>query len=337
MVKLSEFSRIRVAVVGAAHWHAAVDARYLELLRDLETQIVGVADPDPAAAEPRARAACATFHIDFREMLEATRPDFVIALGRHCDMPGIAGHLLDSGYPFMMEKPMGLSADQVRPVVEKAEKKSAFVAVPYVNRLSAFAARAFELVEGGTLGTFSHAQFRIIRPSPARYRELGSSWMLDPALSGGGCLRNLGGHGMDLFRRLAGPQVSVISAAMSSAVHGLAVEDYAQVVLKGGDVIGTVEAGYTFPVDGTDGEWRIAGSRAHLVWKGGVLTETRAGQTPTVKQLDAGSAYRDGLVQILRAWMRGEPPLATARDCLLAAELIDRAYAIAADAGAESR
>ena len=43
-------------------------------------------------------------------MLLKERPDFVFALGKHCDMAGTAQFLLEEGISFAMEKPMGLNA-----------------------------------------------------------------------------------------------------------------------------------------------------------------------------------------------------------------------------------
>ena len=44
---------------------------------------------------------------DYRQMIEATKPEFVIAFGRHCDMPEIFRFLVGAGVPFVMEKPWG--------------------------------------------------------------------------------------------------------------------------------------------------------------------------------------------------------------------------------------
>ncbi len=323
---IDDIAGTRIAVVGVGHWHATVDARYLDQLRDLDTHLVGVSDADFALAKSRGDAYGAPAFADYREMLAKVDPEFVVALGRHSEMAAIADFLIGADYPFMMEKPMALSSDQLRPVVARAEKKGAFVAVPYTNRESAFARRASEMIEQGDFGKVSHVQLRMIRPSPSRYVQFGSPWMLDPSESGGGCLRNLGGHGLDLFRLLVGPNVEVVAASMSSAAHELPIEDYAIVTLKAGEVIGTVEVGYTFPTDGTDGEWRIAGSDAHLIWKGDSLIETRNEGDPVVTKLDFWDTYRKTVTSILRAWKRDEPPVATARDCLLADELIDDAY-----------
>src|SRR6202040_1903842 len=104
-----------------------------------------------------------------QKMLETCRPDFVVALGRHSRMASIAHDLLDHGYPFLMEKPMGISAAEVDAVAAKAAKLNAFVAVPLAQRYAPFATRARQLLAAGRLGPLSHIYVRINRPAPARY------------------------------------------------------------------------------------------------------------------------------------------------------------------------
>ena len=89
---------------------------------------------------------------DYRQMLATTRPDFVVALGRHRQMAGIAHDLLDQGYPFLMEKPMGINAPEVEAVAAKAARLGAFVAVPLAQRYGPFAKRARELLAAERFG-----------------------------------------------------------------------------------------------------------------------------------------------------------------------------------------
>src|SRR5262249_57822208 len=89
------------------------------------------------------------------------RPDFVVAVGRPRQMAGIAHDLLDAGYPFLMEKPMGVNAAEVEAVAAKAARLEAFVAVPLAQRYGPFAPRARELIAAGRFGPLSHIYVRI--------------------------------------------------------------------------------------------------------------------------------------------------------------------------------
>lgn len=197
---------IRIAAIEVSHWHALNDAAYLRHLVAMpDVELVAIQDSDPGLVVRRAAEVGnpPTF-TNYRKMLATTGPDFVLALGRHRQMAAIAHDLLDQGYPFLMEKPMGINAPEVAGVAAKAARLNAFVAVPLAQRYAPFAMRARELLAAGRFGPLSHIYVRINRPGPARYPAWDCAWMLDPAEAGGGCLRNLGPHGLDMFLYLTG-------------------------------------------------------------------------------------------------------------------------------------
>jgi predicted dehydrogenase len=326
---------MRIAAIEVSHWHSLYDSAYLRHLAAMpDVQIVGVQDPSAEVAAQRAAALGGPpVFTDYMRMLAETKPDFVVALGRHSAMAETAHYLLDAGYPFLMEKPMGINADQVRRLADKAAAKGAFVAVPLAQRYQPFTARARQLLAEGRFGPLSHIYFRLNRPTSARYTAWGSPWMLDPAVAGGGCLRNLGPHGFDLFLFLTGEHARVTGAQLSRAALGERVEDYASVLVRSASgVLGTIEVGNGFPRDGTDGEWKIAGRDAIFTMRDDTLRlvtrsgeETAPGQAPEPIAL---TALRDALDH----WRRGEPPPISVADCARVAVLIDQAYDLAARA-----
>jgi predicted dehydrogenase len=321
---------IRVAAIGVSHWHALYDAAYLRHLvamPDVELIAIQDADADLLARRAAEVGSPPTF-TDYREMLATARPQFVVALGRHRQMASVAHDLLDEGYPFLMEKPMGISASEVEAVAAKAARLNAFVAVPLAQRYGAFAGHARALIAAGRLGPLSHIYVRINRPGPARYPAWGSAWMLDPVEAGGGCLRNLGPHGLDMFLHLTGEDAQVTGAQLSRRSHERAVEDYASVLLRSASgILGTVEVGNGFPRDGTDGEWKIAGRDAILTMKDGVTKLTTAAGDETLPGADATGLYFTALRDALDHWQRGAAPPISVHDCARVVRLIDQAYA----------
>jgi predicted dehydrogenase len=320
---------IRIAAIEVSHWHALRDAAYLRhfvVMPDVE--LVAVQDSDAGLVAKRAAEVGnpATF-TDYREMLTSVRPDFVLALGRHCQMAGIAHDLLDQGYPFLMEKPMGIDAAEVEAVAAKAARLNAFVAVPLAQRYGPFAAHARELLAAGRFGPLSHIYVRINRPGPSRYPTWDCAWMLDPAEAGGGCLRNLGSHGLDMFLHLTGEPAEVTSAQLSRRAHERAVEDYASVMLRSrSGILATVEIGNTFPRIGTDGEWKIAGRDAILTMKDGIMKLATAEGDETLAGADITAPYFLAVRDALDHWRRGAPPPISVHDLLPAVRLIDQAY-----------
>jgi predicted dehydrogenase len=324
---------MRIAAIEVSHWHSLHDAAYLRILAQIpDVELVGLHDPSAEVAARRAaELGNPPVFTDYREMLARTKPDFVVALGQHRRMAETAHALLDLGVPFMMEKPMGIDAGEVRGIAEKAAARRAFVAVPLPQRYSPFAARARRMLAEGRFGPLSHVYLRLCRPTSARYPAWGSPWMLDPALAGGGCLRNLGSHLLDLFRILTGEEAQVTGAQLSARALGQRVEDYATVLLRSaGGVLGTIELGNTVPYAGTDGEFKVTGRDATLVsyHDDTLRVITRDGEE-ALSDPPAAPLYPTAVRDILDHWRRGVPPPVSVHDLLPVVRLIDQAYEIA--------
>ena len=321
---------LRVAAIGMRHWHSLYDSAYLRHLAHMpDVQIIGIHDDNHEIANHRSReigGGVPTF-TDYRRMLSDVQPDFVLALGRHDRMAEIAHYLLDHRVPFIMEKPMSFHARQLRGVVEKAEALNGFAAVPLGQRYSPPMQYAKQFVADGRYGPLGHFYFRLNRPTSARYAAWGSPWMLDPKISNGGCLRNLGTHGLDCFVHLtgAGEEIEVPGAQLSWSTHRQPVEDYASVLIKSREgVLGTIEVGNAFPRDGRDSELKVGFRDAILIFKDGTLTLETAEGEKTLPPPD--SPPIDVLRQTVEAAARGGKPLVSVRDCYLAVRLIDLAY-----------
>ncbi len=323
---------IGIAAIGVGHWHSLYDAEYLPLLRQMpDIQILALQDPDAGIAAERAAAiGNPPIYADYRRMLAETRPDFVLALGRPTDMAETAHYLLDHRYPFLMEKPMGFNAQDVRGIAEKARSMGAFVALPLPFRYQPQISLAKRLIAEGRLGALSHVSIRNMRPTSARYPAWGAPWMLDRAVANGGCLRNLGPHGLDAFTLLAGEEADVVGAQLSSRGLGQAVEDYAFVMLRSASgIVGNVEVSNLFPGQGALAELHVCGCDGMLsVAEGMARIVLRTGKE-TVKLEPVAKPSRLILEDTLARWRQGKQPLADADDCYRAVRLVDRAYELA--------
>jgi predicted dehydrogenase len=233
---------MRLAFIGASHWHLPL---YLEpALTVPGVTVAGVSDPDPAVTAKLARELGCEGDADYRALCRRIKPDFVFALGRHIDMPAQAEFLIAEGIPFALEKPCGLNERDVTAIADKAERAKAFAAVPLVMRNGTFFETLKSMRDNGGL---QYMTYRFIAGLPSRYQQAGCEWMLDPAMSGGGCTINLAPHFFDLALQLMGPEVHIHSATMSNAGWGHPVEDYGVVTFKADDALCVVETGYLFP------------------------------------------------------------------------------------------
>ena len=321
----------RVAAIDVSHWHSAYDASYLRILRDLGRDIVGVSDRLERIAKDRAERFGSTPFTDYREMIEVTRPEFVIALGRHCDMPDTFRFLVDAGVPFVMEKPWGTDPDTVAGLAHLAAAKGAWVSVPFMTRYSFWAVSVKRMVERGEFGKISHIVFRTIRPTMQRYVEWDSPWMADKSQAGGGALLNLGGHGFDMARFVTGEEPEVVSAVLSRQVHGGEVEDYGLATLRTpSGILFHNEVGYTmptWPANQTDGEQKVAGERLLLRQVPGGLQLLAPGRDEIIPEPVGWEAgYKRAIKEALEAFGRGDPPPIPASECARAVRLIFDSY-----------
>lgn len=323
---------IQIVAIGVTHWHALYDAAYLPLLQQMsDVRICALHDDNAAIAAERAvKVGAPSIYTDYRAMLAEIKPDFVLALGRPTEMASIAHHLLDNGYPFLMEKPMGYDAGEVRGVANKARVVKGFAAVPLPYRYQPQIALAQRLIAQGRLGTLSHISIRNIRPTSARYPAWGAPWMLDPKIANGGCLRNLGPHGLDVFTLLTGESAEVTAAQISTRGLAQPVEDYASVTLRSASgVIGTLEVSNLFPGQGSMAELQVCGSDGMLVVSGAAARIVTRDGSEAVKLETVDKPSRLILEDVLARWQRGDKPLTSADDCYRAMRMVDDAYALA--------
>jgi len=325
----------RVAVIGVGHYHATLPPNYLKILQDEKLDIVGVHDPNRAVAEDRARRCGSTAFTDYRAMIDKTKPEFVLSLNRHVDMPGPFRFLVDAGIPFLAEKPWGIDDKTVNELADYAEKKKAWATAPMSFRYSWWAETARKMVRSGELGTISHMLVRFNQPGIQRYIDEGNSWMLTKADAGGGALLNLGFHGFDLCRYITGEEPKVVSAVTSHSIWKREVEDYAFVTLRTpSGIVFLNEASYTFPTNGSDSERKIAAQKA-------LVRATASGDGAQIigpgrnETLNAPPGYMGSWPGVVRDCLdrigRGEPPPASVRDCARAVSLTFDAYRAAGE------
>ncbi len=319
---------MRVAFIGASHWHAPL--YYRPAARLPGVKIVAVSDPDPAIAARAARELGATAFADHRALIEEVRPDFVFAFGRHCDLPEIASTLIDGGFPFLLEKPGGLTSRAVRTIRDRARAKGLYASTGFNFRVSDLyrKIRAVTAEEGLT-----HASFRYIAGGPYRYRESNCAWMLDPKLSGGGSTINLSIHFMDMFRTFSGSAPQEIAALMANSTWNLPIEDYSSVILRAPGAAGTIETGYTYPgaLGIFDVRFSVRTSRHYLVVRSDDCVEvhrTCDSHIETISTPVSNAAWYPVFVtETIDRFAKGRPPVADLDSLVDAMELVDAAYA----------
>lgn len=317
---------MKLAFIGASHWHLPL---YLDPALEVPgAQVVGISDPDPGFVAGLSERLGCVGDIDFRALCRKTKPDFVFALGRHCDMVEQARFLIEEGIPFALEKPCGLNAQDVAALAGLEARSSGFSSVPLVFRNGDFAARLREMSGKG----IQYMTYRFIAGFAERYQQANCHWMLDPRLSGGGCTINLAPHFFDLALLLMGDQVRIRHATMSNAAWGHPIEDYSVVTLERGADICVIETGYLYPAPTStfDMHYAVRSPTQYLVAHDPETVEVvrNSGERELIRSLTTNVPhYRTFVFDVLGRVRKGQPPLARIADMVPIMRLIDDAYA----------
>ncbi|KQX42962.1 dehydrogenase [Devosia sp. Root436] len=319
---------MKIALFGTSHWHAEM---HLDAVRAAGATVVGVWDEDPAHAAGFADKHGLPFVVSITDGL-ALSPDLIVLMGHPSTLPGRARSLIETGIPLILEKPAASNTAAIAELTKLARERGTFVGVPLPNRFGPIFGAYSKLQETGRAGRLAHASFRLVNGPPERYRQDAVGWLLDPAIGGGGALRNLGIHGVDAVLSLAQGPVTLVSANIANRIHSEAVDDHALLVLS--DAVGTlftVEAGYTYAsmAPGGEFEWRMVTANATLLDRGDsascvTLDDAR---TQTLPPEPTATRYRLFMADTLQRLRDGRAPAITLDDYLAAMTLIDAAYA----------
>jgi predicted dehydrogenase len=191
-----------------------------------------IADPDPdrcAAAAEVAETAVRAEGID--DLLDLDLDGLVVATpsALHADQ---AIQALERGVAVFCQKPLGRTAAEVRAVVDAARRADRLLGVDLSYRFTAAARAMRQRVRGGDLGPVFAADLTF-------HNAYGPDkpWFYERALSGGGCVIDLGVHLVDLALWLLDfPEVTDTRSALFAGGERLApgdprVEDYATATL----------------------------------------------------------------------------------------------------------
>jgi predicted dehydrogenase len=316
--------KAKTIILGASHWHVPLLADRIAEQHD----VVGVSDPDPSRTEHLARRWDAPLYQSWEDVLAAHGDaELAYVFVPHDEMRAVCLALVARRIPLVVEKPAGVSLQELVDVRVAADAAGVPIAVLFVQRggpTDRWLARAGHAV-------YESTQF--VAGPPDRYLANGSPWMLDVKRAGGGCMVNLAPHFVDLFLRSAGADEVAVTAALSSTLHRRSVEDYASMTLTTADGrIATIEVGYAFPGSPLKRHcsfMRIGAAGTATIWSDGNASFTSVdGVTETaLLDVDSDPLYATFVDQVAEQLDRGFPELPRISDLETTMAVIWDAYA----------
>jgi predicted dehydrogenase len=315
--------RARTIVVGASHWHVPLYADTISAVHE----VIGMSDGDQSRAAFFADLWKAPLHSSWEALLAAHEEiELAYVFAPHDTMHEVCLALIERGIPLVVEKPAGVSLQQVIDIRLAAEAGGVAIAVPLVQRegpTDAWLAMA---------GSAVYESVQFIAGPPDRYLVNGSPWMVDAERAGGGCMVNLAPHFVDLFLRSTGAERATVTAALSSALHQRSIEDFASLTLgTANGSVATIEVGYAFPDSPLKRHcafMRIGADGTATVWSDGRASFTSTSGTTETAHIDVDSdpLYAPFVSQVAQELQDGFATLPGIRDLEATMTVIWDAY-----------
>lgn len=223
-------SRPRIGFLGVG-W---IGRNRMEAMLETDAiEIAAIADPSPEMAAEAAKLAPGAECVSSLDDLLAAGVDGVVIATPSALHAQQSIRALQGGAAVFCQKPLGRTASEADAVVEAARRADRLLSVDLSYRFTEGMRRIRELIRSGELG-------RVYAADLVFHNAYGpdKAWFYDPALSGGGCVMDLGVHLVDLaLWTLDFPAVKDVSAKLLTGGEPLGpggerVEDYAVATLE---------------------------------------------------------------------------------------------------------
>lgn len=240
----------------------------------------------------------------------------------HCELAIAAA---EAGKPVLVEKPMAVTPQQCRRMIDACSLNGVLLMVAYYRRFWPTTQRIHELVANGALGEVRHARLYFTFP-PRTPPQGPRGWRWDPSVAGGGALMDVGSHRIDLLHAFFGPAAEVMAWVDPHGPEAVERTVSATIAYRNGVVASLLmDEGVGFPEDALE----IHGTRGRLIARPldtSVTVQTLAGGRKTYS-FQPPSPTHLGLVAHFLDALRGEArPLVSGEEGMQANLVIDAIY-----------
>jgi predicted dehydrogenase len=176
-----------------------------------EVDLVAIADVDDVAAQRVARLRGAKPFGDYREMLEACKPDLVtVAVPTQFHHPVVL-NVIDAGCNVLVEKPIAATVVEGKEMNARAKAKGVKLMVGHIVRFNPATQMLKSQLDIGSLGQIFQIRCRRLGPFPTRVQDVG-------------VVIDLATHDLDIMSHLIGSNVVRLYAETEQKIHS-AYED----------------------------------------------------------------------------------------------------------------
>lgn len=259
---------MKVAILGAAHFH--VDYALEELKHRPDLELVGAAESDPAMREQfLGDLTDVPVYSDARELAGAVDFDVALVAGVYNERADATLAALEAGAHVLADKPLCTSLEDLDRIEAAAARAGRHVSVVFEKRFYPATLALRRLLDEGVLGTIA----LVAATGPHKLRQhTRPEWFLDPQRYGG-IAGDLPVHDIDLVLSMTGAASGTVSAVTGNARADdhPGFDDHVALLLHAGSTLATIEANWLSPeAADVHGHYRmrVAGSQgtAELDW-----------------------------------------------------------------------
>ena len=253
---------LRLGIVGYDHPHVLRFAPMLAAHPHVELAWIADDGPNRAWAEAMARQLGVEFVPE-----PAGRIDAAYLANRPRGHLDAVRRLAGQGVHLLCDKPIALTAEDGRAIVEIARTAGVHLMVPFNPRGQPGPRAVRERIERGDLGEIRLVHAVKVGKVPLTIPGIDASWLVDPSEAGFGGFGDIGMHAVDALRWLTGREATRAYARIHRGVRPeLAVDSIGSATIEfEGGAIATLTAGWANP-DGfpsfLDARFEVVGSKA---------------------------------------------------------------------------
>lgn len=230
----------------------------------------------------------------------------------------------NAGKHILCEKPLSITQEQAKEMVEVCERNNVILTVNFVMRHHPIIKKTKEFIDRNLIGKIVSISLKFnydFQPN--------DNFRFKISESGGGALRDLGPHMIDLLRYFGG-EFNIIGGAVDNVVYDSKVDDFAAALVKfenGGYGDFNVSFNVSEPINRIE----ILGNKGTIIIDNMIGKRNAASKMTISLKNEGKKAFRRRanrqlflLRDVQRAFIKNEQPLITAFDGLVNMEIISK-------------
>lgn len=239
--------KVRVAIIGCG---SIAKFRHIpEYAKNPHADLIAFCDPVIERAKEFAKKYGGRAYSDHRELLAKEKPDAVSVCTPNVFHAPISIDAAEAGAHVLCEKPIGVSLEETKRMIEAAKNNSVYLMIGHNQRLMQPHIKAKEILQSGALGRVLTFRTTFGHPGPETWSVEGKKgWFFQKSKAFVGAMGDLGVHKADLIRWLLADEVAEVGAFVETLdKKDTDVDDNAICLLRmKSGAIGSLVASWTY-------------------------------------------------------------------------------------------